>query len=210
MNDKHYDVISDEELILRLRDGESAIIDYIMNKYKNLVRSKAKSMFILGGDNDDLIQEGMIGLFKAIRDYDAGRDASFFTFADLCIMRQIYTAVQASGRKKHAPLNSYISIYSDMTEKDDPASDDREAGLVDILTINDGNNPEKMLIDRENVEDIERVIKRELSAFEKQVLDLYMTGMTYTEIARVLGRDEKSTDNALQRIKMKLRKYVNQ
>lgn len=205
--EKRYDDSSDEELILRLRDGEGAVTDYIMNKYKNLVRSKAKTMFILGGDNDDLIQEGMIGLFKAIRDYDAGRDASFFTFADLCIMRQMYTAVQASGRKKHAPLNSYISIYGDMTGKE-CAEDGKEAALVDIIGAGEGNNPEALLIDRENVEDIERTIQKELSSFEKQVLDLYMTGMPYTEIARVLGRDEKSTDNALQRIKSKLRKYV--
>ena len=103
---------SDEELILRYRDGEEEIIGLIMDKYKNLVRKKAGSMFILGGDRDDLIQEGMIGLFKAVRDYDTGRDVSFFTFADLCISRQMYTAVQASTRQKHFPLNTYISLYS--------------------------------------------------------------------------------------------------
>jgi RNA polymerase sporulation-specific sigma factor len=206
--EKQYDGISDEELILRLRDGESAITDYIMNKYKNLVRNKAKTMFILGGDGDDLIQEGMIGLFKAIRDYDAGRDASFFTFADLCIMRQMYTAVQASGRKKHAPLNSYISIYEDRAGKNG-MEDGKDAALVDVIEAGGaGNNPESLLIDRENVEDIERTIQRELSNFEKQVLDLYITGMDYTQIARVLGRDEKSTDNALQRIRSKLRRFV--
>ena len=106
-----YSQYSDEELILRLRDGEERITDYIIDKYKNLVKSKAKCMYILGADNEDLIQEGMIGLFKAVRDYDCGRDASFFTFADLCISRQMYTAVQASRRQKHAPLNSYISLY---------------------------------------------------------------------------------------------------
>ena len=105
-----YETYSDEELILLLRDGDNRIMDYIMEKYKGLVRNKAKSMYLLGADNEDLIQEGMIGLFKAVRDYDAGRDASFYTFADLCISRQMYTAVQASGRKKHAPLNSYVSI----------------------------------------------------------------------------------------------------
>ena len=108
---KKYQNETDEMLIERLRDGERDITDYIMNKYKNLVRSKAKSMYILGADNEDLIQEGMIGLFKAIRDYDAGRDASFFTFAELCISRQMYTAVQASNRKKHMPLNTYVSLY---------------------------------------------------------------------------------------------------
>ena len=117
-----YETSKDEELILRIRDGEEKITDYIMEKYKNLVRSKAGSMYILGADREDLIQEGMIGLFKAIRDYDIGRDASFATFADLCVARQMYTAVQAAGRKKHAPLNSYVSLYagngSDKTEEE--------------------------------------------------------------------------------------------
>lgn len=204
--EKEYESCTDEELILRLRDGESAITDYIMNKYKNLVRSKAKSMFILGGDSDDLIQEGMIGLFKAIRDYDSGRDASFFTFADLCIMRQMYTAVQASGRKKHAPLNTYISLYSSIGGK--LPEEGKEAVLADVIESGEGNNPESMVIDKENVMQLEAAIQKDLSAFERQVLDLYLTGMTYTEIARVLGKDEKSTDNALQRIKVKLKKYL--
>ena len=112
-----YEQYTDEELILRLREGEEQITDYIMEKYKNLVKSKAKSMYILGADREDLIQEGMIGLFKAVRDYDTGRDASFSTFADLCVSRQMYTAVQAAGRKKHAPLNTYISLYATLSEK---------------------------------------------------------------------------------------------
>ncbi|MDE6975098.1 MAG: sigma-70 family RNA polymerase sigma factor, partial [Lachnospiraceae bacterium] len=120
---KNYEDCGDEELILRLRDGEEAITDYIMDKYKNLVRSKAKSMYILGADRDDLIQEGMIGLFKAVRDYDAGRDASFFTFADLCVSRQMYTAIQAAGRQKHTPLNTYISLYAGSTEQDGDGRD---------------------------------------------------------------------------------------
>ena len=117
-----YGNTTDEELIDRIRQGESQITDYIMEKYKNLVRKKAKSMYILGADNDDLIQEGMIGLFKAVRDYDAGRDASFYTFADLCVSRQMYNAVQASRREKHAPLNSYISLYEDMAETEEDVS----------------------------------------------------------------------------------------
>ena len=203
-----YGQYSDEELIVRLRDGEEQITDYIMDKYKHLVKSKAKSMYILGADNDDLIQEGMIGLFKAVRDYDIGRDASFFTFADLCISRQMYTAVQASGRQKHAPLNTYISLYSHVIPGDGGEQDGEEAQLQNILTANSGQSPEELLIDRENVERLEKIIERELSAFEKQVLDLYITGMGYMQIARVLGRDGKSTDNALQRIKGKLRKVI--
>ncbi len=201
----NYEACTDEELIDRLREGDDRITDYIMDKYKNLVRKKAKSMYILGADNDDLIQEGMIGLFKAIRDYDAGRDASFYTFADLCVSRQMYTAVQASRREKHAPLNSYISLYADMTEGEQESGD---AELIQILASQTETNPEELFIDKENVADIEALIEKQLSSFEKQVLDLYLTGMSYSQIAKVLGRDEKSTDNALQRMKAKLKRAV--
>lgn len=196
-----YAQTSDEELIVRLRDGEERITDYIMDKYKNLVRSKAGSMYILGGDRDDLIQEGMIGLFKAIRDYDSGRDASFFTFAELCISRQMYSAVQAAGRKKHIPLNTYISLYQTGEQGEE------EKKVLNILADN-GLNPENLVIDRENVENLEKQIDKELSSFEKQVFELYMTGMSYSQIAKVLGRDDKSTDNALQRLKTKIRRMI--
>jgi RNA polymerase sporulation-specific sigma factor len=201
----NYEGKTDEELIDQLRCGESQITDYIMEKYKNLVRKNAKSMYILGADNDDLIQEGMIGLFKAIRDYDSGRDASFYTFADLCISRQIYKAVQASNREKHTPLNSYISLYSNMSEN---GNDGAPMELVNVLQSEVETNPEQLIIDQENVAHIEAIIDKELSSFEKQVLDLYLTGMSYSQIAKVLSRDEKSTDNALQRLKAKLRKAV--
>ena len=197
-----YTRYSDEELLIRLRDGEQGITDHIMNKYKNLVRSKAKSMYILGADSEDLIQEGMIGLFKAVRDYDSGRDASFFTFADLCVSRQMYTAVQASRRQKHIPLNNYISLYGSASEERDGESE----ALVNVLASD--SNPEQLIIDKENVDRLEMLIERELSSFEKQVLDLYLTGMGYQQIAKVLGRDDKSTDNALQRIKTKLRRAM--
>ena len=206
--DKDYEKCSDEELIVRLRDGESAITDYIMDKYKNLVRSKAKSMYILGADSEDLIQEGMIGLFKAIRDYDTVRDASFFTFADLCVSRQMYTAIQAAGRQKHAPLNTYISLYADAFENGGTDTEG-EGKLINSVISQSEKNPEELLIDRENVELLEKTIDKELSSFEKQVLDLYLTGMSYSQIARVLGRDDKSTDNALQRIKSKLKKAIS-
>ena len=154
MQDNRYEKETDEVLIGRLRDGETAITDYIMNKYKNLVKSKAKSMYILGADTEDLIQEGMIGLFKAIRDYDSGRDASFYTFADLCISRQMYTAVQASNRQKHMPLNTYVSIYANGdTEKD---GDGQENDLLNKISINFINNPEEVLIDKENVLSLEK------------------------------------------------------
>lgn len=196
---------SDEELIIRLREGEQEVMDYLMDKYKNLVRDKAKSMYILGGDTEDLIQEGMIGLFKAVRDYDFGRDAGFSTFATLCISRQMYTAVQASGRKKHMPLNTYISLSGETTHTDEQKEN---VPLENVLQSGQLSDPEKMLIDRENAEYIEQMIQSRLSSFEKQVLDLYLTGMGYVEIAKVLGRDEKSTDNALSRLKSKLRKVI--
>ncbi|MBQ9990978.1 MAG: RNA polymerase sporulation sigma factor SigH [Lachnospiraceae bacterium] len=201
-------ISSDEELILRYRDGEEGIIDHIMEKYKNLVRKKAGSMFILGGDRDDLIQEGMIGLFKAVRDYDMGRDVSFYPFADLCISRQMYTAVQASTRQKHFPLNTYISLYSH-AGKDTGEVQEGES-LLNAFQGGRGQNPEEMFLEQERIEWLETALAEELSPLEKQVLDLHITGMTYTEIAKVLGRDEKSTDNALQRIKHKLRKILEE
>lgn len=198
-----YSKCSDDELIDRLRRGESAIMDYICDKYKGLVRNKAKSMFILGADNEDLIQEGMLGLFKAVRDYDMGRDASFFTFAELCINRQMYTAVQAAKRKKHLPLNTYVSLDSEVV------GEGREDGkLLTVLADKTGLDPEELVLDKERVAYLEKTIEDELSEFEKQVFDLYMTGMSYSQIAKVLGRDEKATDNALQRLKSKIKKML--
>lgn len=199
---KGYHDFTDEELIIRARDGEEEIIEYLMDKYKNLVRSKASTMFILGADREDLIQEGMIGLFKAVRDYDSGRDASFYTFAELCISRQMYTALQASGRKKHSPLNTYVSIYQGHDEEEGTE-------LIEALENHRERNPEEILIDKENVADIEKIIENDLSSFEKQVLELSMTGMGYVEIAKLLGKDVKSTDNALSRVKTKIRKALN-
>ena len=201
--DENYRQDSDGELIDRLRRGETAIMDYICDKYKNLVRRKAKSMFILGGDSEDLIQEGMIGLFKAVQDYDMGRDASFSTFAELCINRQMYTAVQAAKRKKHFPLNFYVSLDGEET------GEDREGpGLSELLADRTKLNPEELFLDKERVAYLEKLIEEELSDFEKQVLDLYITGMSYSQIAKVLGRDEKATDNALQRLKSKIKKML--
>ena len=201
-----YEQYTDDELIDRLRRGEESIMDYICDKYKNLVRSKAKSMFILGADSDDLIQEGMIGLFKAVRDYDMGRDASFYTFAELCISRQRYTAVQSSKRQKHQPLNTYVSLD---TGNSSGEGDEKEGlNLGELLADRAELSPEELFLDKERVAYLEKAIEEELSDFERQVLDLYMTGMSYTQIARVLGRDEKATDNALQRLKTKIKKML--
>ncbi len=197
-----YEFLSDEELIQRLHDGDNRGTEYIIEKYKDLVRRKSKAMYILGADHEDLLQEGMIGLFKAIRDYDAGRDASFYTFAELCVTRQIYTAVQAAGRKKHSFLNSYVSLYGGQAGSEEEGYPE----LIQELVAEGSRNPEDMVIDRENLESLEMAIEKELSSFEKQVLELCLTGMSYTEIARVLGKTAKATDNALQRIKTKIRK----
>ena len=207
MNEEKFRQASDEELIVLYRDGEEDAASFLMNKYKNLVRKKAGSMYILGADRDDLIQEGMIGLFKAIRDYDMGRDVNFYTFADLCVSRQMYTAVQASNRQKHLPLNTYISFYSQSLNSEEG---NEEYVLVNALPSDKEKNPEEMVIEQENMEQIESAILKELSEFEKQVFELHLTGMTYTEIAKVLGRDEKSTDNALQRMKTKIKKLLKE
>lgn len=201
---KDFEKYTDEELILQLRSGEEKVTEYMMNKYKNLVRSKAQSMYILGADNEDLIQEGMIGLFKALRDYQSDKEASFYTFAELCISRQMYTALQASGRQKHVPLNSYISLYGNMNAYGGN-QDAEDAALVNAIASKEDKNPEEVLIDKENVETLERIMEQELSVFEKQVLDLFLTGMSYSQIAKVLGKTDKTTDNALQRIRNKLR-----
>ncbi len=189
---------SDEELIVRYRDGDTDAMDFIFERYKHLVRKKAKAMFLAGGDNDDLIQEGMIGLYKAIRDYNTDREASFATFASMCINRQMITAVAASNRKKNMPLNTYVSY--DMPAGGDEDSDMR---LVDILQSQTELNPEKLLIDKEHNWDLYSRLKEVLSTFEQQVLTYYLEGMDYTAIAKKMQKPPKSVDNALQRIRSK-------
>lgn len=188
-----YNEITDEILIERLRAGESAIADYLMEKYKGLVRKKARAMFLIGGDNDDLIQEGMIGLFKAVRDYQPGREASFLSFANMCIDRQIYTAIKSSNRQKHQPLNTYVSL----------SSGEAEENLRDSCVEYD--NPEAILIDRENVAALEKEMQKSLSPLENKVLQLYLDGNGYMDIAEILGKTPKSIDNALQRIRGKIK-----
>lgn len=191
---------SDEELIKSYKDGNEAALDYLFEKYKNLVRKKAKAMFIVGGDNDDLIQEGMIGLYKAIRDYDETKEASFMTFASMCINRQMCTAVTTANRKKYSPLNSYVSL--DMPVKSE--LEEESSKLSDVLHSSIEQNPEKLFIDRESSDSIESKLDKILSGYEQQVLLLQMEGLNYTDIAERLGKTPKSVDNALQRIRNKL------
>lgn len=195
----NYEKMTDEQLVLLAREGDNRVVDYIMEKYKNLVKKKAHAMYILGGDTDDLIQEGMIGLFKAVRDYKEDKEASFLTFADLCVSRQIYNAVSASKRKKHIPLNTYISLYSDSSDEENEST-----ALINNIYISNSLNPEDMIIDKENEVIIEETIDESLSSFEKEVLDLYIAGVAYSQIAAILERTPKSVDNAIQRIRTKL------
>lgn len=191
-----FDDVSDEELIARLRAGETAIEDYLMEKYKGLVRQKARAMFLIGGDTDDLIQEGMIGLFKAVRDFQPDKEAAFATFARVCIDRQIYSAIQNSNRQKHQPLNSYVSLNQE----------DESSPIWDLSV----ENPEAIIIDQETTQDLRKRISDYLSPMENKVLDLYLKGKGYVEIAEILGKSPKSIDNALQRIRAKIREVLSQ
>lgn len=191
---EQYSKYSDEELIQRLRAGETGIADYLIEKYKYLVRRKARAMFLIGGDTDDLIQEGMIGLFKAVRDYHPDKEASFVTFAQMCIDRQIYSAVQSSNRQKHMPLNTYISL----------SQEDEESPLAQAWV----ETPEEIIIDRENTRALEDEIKSALSPMENTVLNYYLEGKSYADIGMLMDKNPKSVDNALRRIRTKIRDYL--
>lgn len=191
-----YSGMTDEQLIEQLRAGDKSIMDYILNKYKPLVLGKANAMYLIGGDTDDLIQEGMIGLFKAIRDFQSDRECTFFHFAEICISRQLYSAVEASNRKKHVPLNTYVSFYSQTGEE--------SKSLAETLPTDDMDNPEQMIIHQENMRTFWEQLKGRLSKMERQVLDEYLKGLNYRQIAEKLQKSPKAIDNALSRIKGKI------
>lgn len=191
---KDFAQYTDEELIEKLRQGEPEVMDYLIDKYKSMVRQKARVLYLVGGEQDDLIQEGMIGLFKAVRDYHAGKDASFHTFAQLCVDRQMYHAIQSSNRQKHQPLNSYVSMSSEEWENE-------------VRTMLQ-QSPENIVIAQENAAHLESKIRNQLSKFENQVLDMYLDGDNYLTIADKMGKTPKSIDNALQRIRMKVKECV--
>ncbi len=208
MEDKRYEDISDEEIIALIRMDDRMAMDYLIGKYKNLVRKKAKALFLIGGDRDDLIQEGMIGLYKAIRDYQKEKAATFLTFADLCVSRQMYSAIKTSNTKKNQPLNNYISIdtsaYSEENENTDTIT------YVANIAHARNMNPEEMLIDRENTRYIETKLMERLSDFEKDILTLYLKDLNYSQIAKILKKEPKAIDNGLQRIKKKLNDALSQ
>ncbi len=200
-----YETMTDEQLIRALRDGERGVMDFIMVKYKSMVRKKARAMFLLGGENEDLIQEGMIGLIKAVRDYDAALGASFASFAELCVSRQMYSAIEASRRKKHLPLNSYISLY----EEGETEDDGRNVPLIDTIESEGESDPEAIYFGKEYTEAFVEQLKERLSPLEKHVLYLHLMGTDYRTIAELLDKSPKSVDNALQRIKSKVEKMLN-
>ena len=190
-----YEAFSDEELIEKLRRGENDITDYILEKYKPLVRKKTNAMYLIGGETEDLIQEGMIGLFKAIRDYRSDKDASFYHFAELCINRQLYSALEASNRKKHQPLNSYISL----------SDQEQQSSVAAEFLVDRERTPEQMVIEQELWEEYKRRLEQNLSKMENKVLQYYLDGNHYIKIAEIMGKSPKSIDNALQRIRQKIR-----
>ena len=190
-----YEAFSDEELIEKLRQGENDITDYILEKYKPLVRKKTNAMYLIGGETEDLIQEGMIGLFKAIRDYRPDKDASFYHFAELCINRQLYSALEASNRKKHQPLNSYISL----------SDQDNQGAVAAELLVDQERGQEQMVIEQELWEEYKKRLEQNLSKMENKVLQYYLDGNHYIQIAEIMGKSPKSIDNALQRIRQKIR-----
>ncbi|NDL68210.1 RNA polymerase sporulation sigma factor SigH [Anaerotalea alkaliphila] len=196
---------TDEELVGIAHQGHDFALDFLLNKYKMLVEKKAKSYFLIGGSKEDIIQEGMIGLFKAVRDYKGDKDASFHSFADLCVTRQMITAVKASTRQKHMPLNSYISLNKQNYQDEDDKSEMLEHIANDKVT-----NPEELFIGKENLGIIEQELSKVLSGMEKEVLQRYVEGTGYVEIAAVMDRPVKSIDNALQRIKKKVEKVLKE
>ena len=201
MEKKDYKEYSDELLVRMARDGDEKAEDFLLKKYKDFVRSKARAYFLVGGDSDDLIQEGMIGLFNAIGHYDESMASSFMTYAAICINNKLISAVSADGRQKNAPLNGYVSIYSSITDETG-----EEASLSDVLPDTENINPEAIILNEEQEKlTINRLLGK-LSALEKEILSYYMEGMSYSEIAKLIGKTEKSVDNAIQRIRLKMRK----
>ncbi len=196
-------MLDDEELLRRIHQGSSHALDVIMHKYINFVRAKARTYFLIGADKEDIIQEGMIGLYKAIRDYDGDKLSSFKAFAELCVTRQIITAIKTATRFKHMPLNSYVSL--DKPQRDE----DKDRTLMDVLVGSAEIDPQELLVNRENLGDMQLKLSELLSRLEKEVLQLYLEGCTYQEISEELNRHEKSIDNALQRVKRKLEQLLN-
>lgn len=193
----NYDKLDDNEIIKRIASGDDNAMEYMLQKYGGLVKKEIRTVYIIGAETDDLTQEGMIGLFKAIKSYEPDKGASFSTFATLCVRRQIKTAITVSNRKKHKPLNTYISFYAELDESGTQFGDD-------IADTKDAANPESLVLAMEQRSAINEKIESKLSALEKKVLAMYLEGLSYADIATALSKTEKSVDNALWRIRTKL------
>lgn len=199
---KDYKHLEDEQLVTLVHEGDGEALDFLIHKYQNFVRAKARSYFLVGADREDIVQEGMIGLYKAVRDFKGDKLSSFKAFAELCITRQVITAIKTATRQKHIPLNSYVSL-------DKPIYDDEsDRTLMDVLSGTQVTDPEELIVNREEVDDIELKMAELLSDLERKVLALYLDGRSYQEISEELNRHVKSIDNALQRVKRKLEKYL--
>lgn len=197
-----YDVMNEEDVVGIAKLGSNKAEEYLIKKYKNFVRAKARSYYLIGADKEDIIQEGMIGLFKAIRDYDTTKAASFRVFAELCITRQMITAIKTATRQKHIPLNSYVSLNKPVFDEESDRT------LLDILSGKKITNPEDLMISKEELSAIETKIHENLSSLEMKVLNYYLQGKTYNEISDIMGKPIKSIDNALQRLKRKLERFT--
>ncbi|MFC3040940.1 RNA polymerase sporulation sigma factor SigH [Virgibacillus xinjiangensis] len=195
-------MLDDDEILRLIHQEDSNALDFLINKYKNFVWAKARTYFLVGADKEDIIQEGMIGLYKAIRDYDKEKQSSFKAFAELCVTRQIITAIKTATRQKHIPLNSYVSLDKPMYDEE------TDRTLLDVIAGSKTIDPQELLINREKYGDMESRLSELLSGLEKQVLHLYLDGQTYQEISVVLDRHVKSIDNALQRVKRKLEQLI--
>lgn len=201
---ERFENMTDEQVVRLAQQADGTALEYLLNKYKNFVRSKARSYFLIGADHEDIVQEGMIGLYKAIRDFREEKLASFRAFAELCITRQIITAIKTATRQKHIPLNSYVSLNKPIYDEESDRT------LLDVITEGWEANPEEVLISREDVSLIEGRIGKMLSGLEKQVLLRYLEGKSYQEISAEMHRHVKSIDNALQRVKRKLQKMLQE
>ena len=206
-NDEFYESIDNSQqdeydIVLKASKGDKIALEYIIKKYKNFVKAKAKSYFLIGADKEDIIQEGMIGLYKAVRDFDASKTNSFKGFADICITRQIITAIKTATRQKHIPLNSYISLNKPVYDEES------ERTLLDIIATSIVTDPEELIISKEELKHIESKMNELLSDLELQVVEYYLNGKSYQYMADKLKRDVKSIDNALQRVKRKLEKHL--
>lgn len=200
---KRYNELEDEEVVEAVHNGDSEALEYLIKKYRNFVRAKARSYFLIGADKEDIVQEGMIGLYKAVRDFREDKLTSFKAFAELCITRQIITAIKTATRQKHIPLNSYVSL-------DKPIYDEEsDRTLMDVISGAKMMDPEELIINQEEYVQIEVKMEELLSDLERKVLALYLDGQSYQEISEELNRHVKSIDNALQRVKRKLERYID-